>query len=234
MRGLKEILKETAFHLGTDLFGIASADTFDGAPVGHRPMDILPSARSVIVLGIKMLDAQIDILPTEENPLEVAPRQDMFKGHNTFISQQLDRVGYELSRFLEKKGFKAYHQMASTGGVDQRYLVGLLSLKHLAAKAGVGVLGRHSLLITPQYGPRVRFTAIVTDAKLKPDKPLDQNFCKECESPCISLCPAKALKKPVDDSPYEINKFACSQYLNTRPACSICLKVCPVGSKRVR
>jgi epoxyqueuosine reductase QueG len=234
MKGLKEDLRETAVQVGADLFGVASVEDLNDAPSGHRPTDILRGAKSVIVLGMKMLDAQTDVLPIEGDSSEVAPRQDMFKGHNTFISQQLDRVGYDLSRFLEKKGFKAFHQMASTGGTDQRYLVGLLSLKHLAVKAGVGVFGRHSLLITPQYGPRVRLTAIITDAKLQPDKPFVRDFCKECESPCISLCPARALKKPIGNSPYEINKFACSQYLNTRPACSVCLKVCPVGTQRVR
>lgn len=232
--GLKEDLNEMAMNLRADLFGVASVDDFNNAPSGHHPSDILPNAKSIIVLGMKMLDAQTDILPTDGDPFGVSPRQDMFKGHNTFISQELDRVGYAIARFLEKKGFKAYHQMASTGGTDQRYLMGMLSLKHMAVRAGLGVFGRHSLLITSFYGPRVRLTAIITDAEMQPDMPMDKNFCKDCENPCISSCPANALKKPIDDSPYEINKFACCQYLNTRPACSICLKVCPIGSQRIR
>jgi len=232
--GLKEDLNEMATHLEADLFGVASVDDLIDAPLGHRPMDILPNAKSVIVLGMKMLDAQTDILPTDGDFFGASPRQDMFKGHSGFISQELDRVGYAIAKFLEKRGFKAYHQMASIGGVDQRYLMGLLSLKHMAVQAGLGVFGRHSLLITPQYGPRVRLTAIVTDAELQPDTPIDRDFCKGCENVCISLCPANALKNPINDSPYEINKFACSQYLNTRPTCSVCLKVCPIGSQRIR
>lgn len=232
--GLKEDLKEMTMRLGADLFGVASADDFNDAPLGHRPEDILPNAKSVIVLGMKMLDAQTDILPTDGDFSGASPRQDMFKGHNTFLSQELDRVGYAIARFLETKSFKAFHQMASTGGTDRGYLMGLLSLKHMAVQAGLGVFGRHSLLITPQYGPRVRLTAIVTDAELQPDTPIKKNFCKDCENPCISLCPANALKKPSDDSPYEIGKFACCQYLNTRPTCSVCLKVCPIGSQRIR
>jgi len=232
--GLKEDLKEMSMRLGADLFGVASAEDLNDAPQGHRPKDILPNAKSVIVLGMKMLDAQTDILPTDGDFFGVSPRQDMFKGHNTFISQELDRAGYAIARFLEKKGFKAYHQMASTGGTDQRYLMGLLSLKHMATKSGLGVFGRHSLLITPQYGPRVRLTAIVTDAELQPDMPINENFCEDCENPCISMCPANALKKPSHNSPYEINKFACRQYLSTRPTCSVCLKVCPIGSQRIR
>ena len=232
--GLKESLKEMSMRLGADLFGVTSADALNDAPLGHRPMDVLPNAKSVIVLGMKMLDAQTDILPTDGDYFGVSPRQDMFKGHNTFISQELDRVGYAMARFLEKKSFKAFHQMASTGGTDQRYLMGLLSLKHMAVQAGLGVFGHNSLLITPQYGPRVRLTGIVTNTEMQPDTPLDKNFCKSCEKPCISLCPVGALEKTSHEAPYEINKFACHQYLNTRPTCGVCLKVCPVGSQRIR
>lgn len=58
---------------------------------------------------------------------------------------------------------------------------------------------------------------------MKPDKPVDKNFCETCQNPCISLCPPNALKKPSPESHYELNKFSCSQYLSTRPTCSICL-----------
>ena len=231
---LKDDLKEIATRFAVDLFGVASAEDLDDAPQGHRPKDILPNAKSVIVLGMKMLDAQTDILPINGEFFGVSTRQDMFRGHGTFISQELDRAGYAIARVLETKGFKAYHQMAGTGGTDQRYLMGLLSLKHMATQAGLGVLGRHSLLITPQYGPRVRLAAIVTNAELPSDTPMNKDFCKDCETPCISLCPANALVKPSQNSPYEINKFACRQYLHTRPTCSVCLKVCPIGSQRTR
>lgn len=194
--GLKEEIQEMAANLGADIFGVASADAFDDAPSGHRPTDVLPGAKSVFVFGMKMLDAQTDVLPVEGEHFAASPRQEMFLGHNTFISQNLDRIGYSIARFLEKKGFKAYHQMASTGGTDTRYLIGLLSLKHMAVQAGLGVLGYNSLLITQQFGPRLRLAAIVTNAEMKPDLPLNKNFCKTCQNPCLSLCPAKALKKP--------------------------------------
>jgi len=230
----KTTLIRMSERLGADLFGVASVNDLRNAPQGHRPEDVLPNSKSVIVLGLKMLDAQTDILPTEGDYFGVSPRQGMFKGHNSFISQELDRIGYALARFLEKEGFKAYHQMASTGGTDERYLIGLLSLKHMAVQAGLGVLGYNSLLLTPKFGPRIRLAAIVTDAEIQQDTPLNESFCGSCENPCISSCPVKALQRPADNRAYEFNKYACRQYLTTRPACSICLKVCPIGSKRIR
>jgi len=231
---MKNDLRDLSIRLGADLFGVTSVDRLEGAPKGHRPRDVLPNARSVIVLAIKMLDAQTDILPVGEDSMGVSPRQDMFRGHSNFISQELDRIGYSMARFLERKGFKAYHQMASTGGVDQRYLIGLLSLKHMAVQAGLGEFGRNGLLITPEFGPRVRLTAVVTDAEIEPDNSLSKDFCSSCKDLCVLSCPSKALEPKDGSSFYKINKFACSQYLNTKPTCGVCLKVCPIGTQRTR
>jgi len=233
MEGLKEELREEASKYGIDLFGVTSAQDLIEAPAGHRLEDVLPGAKSIIILGLKMLDAQTDLLPLEGDNSSNSPRQAMFSGHNALLSQRLDEAGYFLSRLLEKKGFHAYHQLSSTGGVDGRYLTGLISLKHAAARAGLGTIGRNSLLITSQYGPRLRLTGIITDAVIEPDKTNLSDPCPECGR-CIEECPAGALKDPEPGEPYEINRFACNQFLSTRPTCSICLKVCPVGDKRVR
>jgi len=177
----------------------------------------------------------VDILPIkgeDEDHLR-SPREKMFVGHNSFLSSQLDTIGYALARTLERKGFKAYHQLASQGGTDDRYLVGMLSLKHLAVGAGLGTLGYHSLLVTPQYGPRARLTAIVTDADVKPkDKPLTMNLCETCVGkPCIVSCPAGAIRQPVGTQAYNMDRFLCAQYRSTRPTCSICMRVCIGGRK---
>lgn len=230
---LKEELKEQSFNLGADLFGVVEASRFDDAPSGHRPTDVLPGAKSVIVLGMKYLDGMVELLPVGRGVGDYpeSPREKMFVGHNAFLSVQLDRIGYALARVLEKKGFKTYHQLASQGGTDDRYLIGMLSLKHIAVEAGLGTFGHHSLLVTPQYGPRVRLTAIVTDAEVEPtDKPLAVNLCDVCiEKPCISHCPAGAIEEPGETEVYRLDKFLCAQYRRTRPTCSVCLKVCVGG-----
>jgi epoxyqueuosine reductase QueG len=232
-KGLKKGLEEQALDLGADLFGVVEVSRFDDAPSGHRPTDILPGARSVIVLGMKYLDGMVELLPLgkESGGVAKSPREKMFVGHNAFLSAQLDRVGYALARTLERKGFKTYHQLASQGGTDDRYLIGMLSLKHVAAEAGLGTLGYHSLLVTPQYGPRVRLTAIVTDAEISStDSRLAVNLCEECvKKPCVTYCPAGAIKEPKEKEIYNLDKFLCAQYRRTRPTCSICMKVCVGG-----
>jgi epoxyqueuosine reductase QueG len=69
---LKKEAQKMATRLGADFFGVVSADAFDDAPSGHRPKDVLPSAKSIIVIGMKMLDAQTDLLPVEGERCEAS------------------------------------------------------------------------------------------------------------------------------------------------------------------
>ncbi len=226
---LKKELAEICEESGTSIFGVTGTKNLEDAPKGHRPSDIMDNAKSVIVVGLKMLDAQMELQSTSDGYYTISPRDDMMKGHITFISRELDRIGYKISRMLEQKGYKAFHQLASEGGVDNRELVGFFSIKHAAEEAGLGSVGRNSLLLTPEFGPRVRLTAIITDAEIESDQPLEKDFCKNCDNICIEVCPADALEEPSRDSAYEIDKFACCNSLGSRVDCRGCLTECPVG-----
>ncbi len=96
----------------------------------------MDNAKSVIGVGLKMLDAQMDLQFTSDGYYTVLPRDDMIKGHITFISRELDRIGYKISRTLEQKGYKAYHQLASKGGVDARELGRSLLYKTRGTRSG--------------------------------------------------------------------------------------------------
>jgi len=233
---LKQELKDMAINLGVDLYGVAPASTLTNAPEGHRAEDILPSAQSIVVIAMKFLDTQVDILPDggQSNAyFGQSSRQKMYAAHGGLVARHLDDIGFKLARFIERQGFLAYHQMATEGGNDERYLIGMTSLKHAAVGAGLGVFGRNALLLTPQFGPRVRLAGIITNAELELATPLSVNYCETCSEPCITQCPANALTTPqTPEVSYQINKFACCQYLGTRPACAICMKVCPQGNSR--
>ncbi|MGD8544537.1 MAG: reductive dehalogenase [Candidatus Bathyarchaeota archaeon] len=113
----------------------------------------------------------------------------------------------------------------------------------LAIDAGLGELGRNGLLITPNYGSRVRLCKILTDLPLNPDKPRKfgaQEFCETCQL-CAELCEAKAISK--DEHPsYKIacrsnNPGALKWYVDAEQCylywcengtdCSTCITVCP-------
>jgi epoxyqueuosine reductase len=67
-------------------------------------------------------------------------------------------------------------------------------LKDSAALAGLGVIGKNNLLVTPEFGPRVRLRALFLDLELQPTGPSDFNPCEGCDMRCRSACPRKAFE----------------------------------------
>jgi epoxyqueuosine reductase len=67
-------------------------------------------------------------------------------------------------------------------------------LKDSAALAGLGVIGKHNLLVTPEYGTRVRLRGIFMEAELEPTGPIDFDPCNGCDMPCHRACPREAFR----------------------------------------
>ena len=112
----------------------------------------------------------------------------------------------------------------------------------LAIDAGLGELGRHGLLITNEYGPRVRISKVFTDLPLEVDAPIDlgvQAFCEKCKL-CADKCPSGAIMKgertdkAFDESnninvlKWPIQAMKCMYWWEkNRSHCSNCIRVCP-------
>jgi epoxyqueuosine reductase len=67
-------------------------------------------------------------------------------------------------------------------------------LKDAAHLAGLGVIGKNNLLVTPEFGPRVRLRGIFMEADLKPTGPIEFDPCKGCDKPCHKVCPRNAFR----------------------------------------
>ena len=72
-------------------------------------------------------------------------------------------------------------------------LVGDISLRHAAVASGLGVFGRHNLVIHPRFGSRLSFTGLLTELPLASDEPLKEELCNNCGL-CVDACPGKALE----------------------------------------
>lgn len=68
-------------------------------------------------------------------------------------------------------------------------------LKDAAALAGLGIIGRNNLLVTPEHGPRIRLRAMFLDRELPPSGPLDFHPCDDCDGPCLAACPVQAFAR---------------------------------------
>ena len=103
----------------------------------------------------------------------------------------------------------------------------IVSLKHIAQAAGLGTIGRHSLLITPEFGSMVWLGAVLCEQDLEPDK-MKEPLCNNCNL-CVDICPVNALENP------EIRQQSCWDFAFGddeeeqvwRIACHRCRDICP-------
>jgi len=105
----------------------------------------------------------------------------------------------------------------------------------IAADAGLGELGRIGLLVTPEFGPRVRLAVVTTDLPLDQDEPVTfgvQDFCESCMK-CADICPSGSIdagKKAIHAGVEKWQSRMDSCYRHWRTAgsdCCLCVKVCP-------
>ena len=186
---LSREVKEFALQKEVDLVGIASIDRFSEAPLGLRPTDFLPGAKSVIVLGFRLPFGALEAAKRGYEGLKSAPQIYGVHAYQVVPNLRLLFAANSLAKFLERKG---YITMPLPSGP----LGGLtISHRHAAVAAGLGEFGWMGLTVTPEYGPKQRWVSIITRAELEPD-PL-YNGPKLCDRSkcdiCIKVCPTKAI-----------------------------------------
>ncbi len=184
-----EHVKARARELGASLVGIASAEAVRQHPVPgcrNAPADILKGARSVVVLAKRLLSGM-------SRELDWRNRNVHYAGE--MILSTLEGTSYELVRFLEDHKFPSIMLPSAYSRSHQVELAAkTLSLPHLAVEAGLGTLGLNLQLLTPEFGPRVALSAVVTVAELEPDAPRERALCRgeECGR-CLLACPGDAV-----------------------------------------
>lgn len=216
---------------GVDLIGFANANTWDefkDVPENYRPKSIWPMTKTVIVLGLQMPLPMVETTPS-------AVHMELYNTSN----RELDRLAYGLTRYLNRKGFASIFFPRDAYG-NIRILINhpVAAFAHIfAAKyAGLGTIGLNHTILTPQFGPRVRFVSIFTSVELPADSMFEQNLCTRCLA-CVKCCPVNALKAREDRLIADYDKKACAQHAEKltqerRYPCGVCIKVCPIGEDR--
>ncbi|MFQ6066562.1 MAG: epoxyqueuosine reductase [bacterium] len=226
MENLKEKIKEFALFKAADLVGIASVGRFGGAPDGHKPENVLPDAKTVITCAKRFPNSVVMEGPATS-----------YHHMMTILDNQLDLIAYEMAIYIERQGGVAIPVPSDEpycdwdpGKVHGR---GDLSHKHAAQAAGLGRLGKNSLLITSEFGNRVQLVSVVTNLNLEPDPLVENELCPSKCIICIKSCPVRAITNE-----QQVNQRVCRSYMFLKlpkgqiiESCRECRKVCSIGVK---
>ena len=226
----KEV-KRVAKLFGADLVGITSVDerwhyshrvdTTNFEPVQNE----LPKDCNKVIVMAHAMD--YDLVETYPSALAGASSGREYS-HEAAICMQL-------AAYIRGLGYEAIASMNDTALVIP-----------YAIKAGLGEYGRNQMVITPEYGPRVRFSKIFTSLPLEMDYPKSlgiKEYCNSCTK-CASACPPKALPfgEPGEKTDsvstmkgvkkWSANCEKCFGYwAKIRTDCAICMRVCPFNRK---
>jgi epoxyqueuosine reductase len=176
---IEELLLEKARELGAALAGIADAEELRNSPSykAHGKCNLGKDVGSVIVMALWH--------PPDKPEMDY---WDVLPG-KTPGNRRLFEIGTQLNKWLKEEyqiESRILSYTISKGGTF---------LKDAGALAGLGIIGKNNLLITPEFGPRVRLGALAVNVKLKPSSPLEFNPCHGCEMPCRAACPQDAFSK---------------------------------------
>ncbi len=231
------------FRPKVSAIGFGPVERFNDAPERHRPADICKDGRTVIVLGI-----------TTPRGVLSSPAYNLHVLHRSYhtIYRRLDEISVDLCNFIEShSSYRAVPVPSYAPMVFQGFEPrGILSLKHAAVRAGLGAFGRSGQVYHPDFGSRLRFSAVVTNADLPGNNLIDPDPCPEKCNACWKACPSGAF-----DETGAFQKFKCLSYtikhaiyplalkdeagrknieqiINTAGydywiACDECLKACP-------
>ncbi len=214
-------IKSIAFDLGADLCGIASAGRFSSAPEGFHPNDISRECRSVLVFAKKLPAGSLS-----------ASSCIPYTYINRIITEEVDGLTLQLSRRLEDSGITSVpipsDDPSEYWEPDRSYARGILSLRHAGYLAGLGVLGKNTLLINEKFGNMIQLGALLLNDRFEEDPIAAYEACMADCQLCIRACPQSAL-----DGASVIQKDcrSISNFKNERgfvlKKCWECRRVCP-------
>ncbi len=208
---------------GASIFGFAKLE-------GILPKAFEDFTRGISI-GVRLSESIVDELIT--GPTKA------YAYHYSAMNRLLDDLALQTMNFLQQRGYDAY-PIPTSQTVDQTNHLGHLSHKLVATRAGLGWIGKSSLLVTSKFGPRVRLTSVLTNAPLLPGKPVTESLCRDCKA-CVKACPMDAIRGnnwTINAERAELLDIdRCAKKIDQgkvefgAPVCGVCIQACPKGKR---
>jgi epoxyqueuosine reductase len=181
-----------------------------------RPELLHPGTRSVIVV-------RMDYLPESARPVEelldepetaTVSRYALGRDYHKLIRKRLKKLADRIEAEIGPIGYRVFTDSAP------------VLEKPLAEKAGLGWIGKHTILLHREAGSWFFLGEIFTDLELPPDEPVTPH-CGSCRR-CIDVCPTGAIT-----GPYQLDARRCISYLTIELKGSIPEELRPLMGNRV-
>lgn len=160
-----------------------------------RPHELLPGTLRVISVRMNYLPAKAAFASTLNNPqLGYVSRYALGRDYHKLLRQRLKKLGDKIQAYCGELNFRPFVDSAP------------IMERSLAAKAGIGWVGKHSLILNRDAGSWFFLGELLIDIPLPVDAP-QQEQCGRCVA-CITTCPTGAIV-----APYTVDARRCISYL---------------------
>ena len=188
-----------------------------------------------IAIGHKMLEEIIENIPKTYSDDKLAQEylDEYYNSH-----KRVSSIAQKIVQRIKDEGYHAI-ELDVSGTSPELDLKMPFSNKASAHLAGIGWLGKNNLLTTKEFGPRLTWATVLTDAPIgEHAKDELESLCGDCTL-CVNACPGKAIVDLPDPkesySPEKCGKFLMDRKDEGHPvACGMCLFICPYGNDKSR
>lgn len=169
-----------------------------------RPADLVPGTLRVITARMNYYpaDACDSALVLSDGRLAFISRYALGRDYHKVLRRRLRQLAERIRDAVGEFRYRVFTDSAPVLEVA------------LAAKSGIGWQGKHTLLLTRDYGSWFFLGEIYTDLPL-PESPPQKNHCGTCQA-CLDICPTRAIT-----APYQLDARRCISYLTIEHRSSI-------------
>ena len=222
---VREAIRELAYSLHADVCGFAGMERFTDFPEGFSPRDLYADCKTIIVIGMAL----------PKGLVKVNPRL-IYSHYNSLSSQVMDQTLLRLARELEQ-GYNGCIAVPLPSDSPYEYWDveksegrGLLSMKHAGVCAGLGTLGKNTMLINREFGNLLNLGTVLTNQVL-PSDPVAKAVCIKNCTKCVDSCPVGAIQNGT------VVQKLCREYTYGQKTargydtteCNRCRTVCPLA-----